>query len=70
MTIEELNKLEEKINNMVNGLKLLKDENKKLKDEIVELKKEASFSTQERQQVKQKVTTLIRLLDSIEQADK
>lgn len=66
MNIEELDKLEEKINDMVNRLKGLKDENKKLTAEIEELKKETSLNSHERDQVKQKVTTLIELIDSLE----
>ncbi len=66
MNIDELNKLEEKVKEMVNGLKLLKDENKKLKAELEELKKVASLSTEERTRIKEKVTTLIEMIDSIE----
>ncbi len=67
MNIEELNKLEEKVNHMVKQLKTLKDENKKLKTELEKLKKETSVNTEERDQVKQKVVSLIQLIDSIEQ---
>ncbi|MCP5105972.1 MAG: hypothetical protein GY950_21475 [bacterium] len=66
MDIEELNKLEEKVNNMVNQLKLLKDENKKLKSDIAKFSKESSVNTEERNRIKKKVTTLIELIDSIE----
>lgn len=66
MNIDELNKLEEKVKEMVNGLKLLKDENKKLKAELEELKKVASLSTEERTRIKEKVATLIEMIDSID----
>lgn len=66
MNIEELNKLEEKVNGMVNTLKLLKDENKKLKTEMAALKVDSSSKEEERNLIKQKVTTLIELLDSLE----
>ncbi|MCP4146500.1 MAG: hypothetical protein GY757_02005 [bacterium] len=66
MNIEELNKLEEKVNNMVNSLKLLKNENEKLQLEIDELKNESSLNAEERTQIKDKVSTLIQLIDSIE----
>lgn len=66
MNIEELDKLEGKIYDMVNRLKGLKDENMKLSAEIEELKKETSLNSHERDQVKQKVTTLIELIDSLE----
>jgi hypothetical protein len=66
MNIDELNRLEEKVKAMVNGLKLLKDENKKLKAELEELKKVASLSTEERTRIKEKVATLIEMIDSID----
>jgi uncharacterized protein YukE len=67
MEIDELDKLEVKVNNMVNQLKSVKDENKKLKSQLELLKKETSVNTEERNLIKQKVTALIDLLDSIEQ---
>ena len=66
MDLEEFNKLEEKVNNLVNMLKRLKDENKKLRIEISEYKKGASQLDKERDDVKQKVKSLIQLIDSIE----
>lgn len=66
MELEEFNKLEEKVNNLVNMLKRLKDENKKLRIEISEYKKGASQLDKERDDVKQKVKSLIQLIDSIE----
>lgn len=67
MNIEELDKLEGKVNDMVNKLKLLKDENKKLNTEIEDLKKETTLNSDERNQVKRKVAALIELIDSLEQ---
>ncbi len=67
MNIDELNQLEEKVNHMVNRLKALKDENKKLKSQLDGLQKESSVNIEERGQIKQKVSALIELLDSIEQ---
>lgn len=67
MNIEELDKLEGKINHMVNKLKLLKDENTKLTAEIEDLKKETTLNSDERSQVKRKVAALIELIDSLEQ---
>ena len=66
MDIDELNKLEEKVKKMVKMLKLLKDENKKLKAELEDLKRVASLSTEERTRIKEKVTTLIEMIDSID----
>jgi FtsZ-binding cell division protein ZapB len=67
MNIEELDKLEGKVNDMVNKLKLLKDENKKLAAEIEDLQKETTLNSDERNQVKRKVAALIELIDSLEQ---
>lgn len=66
MDIDEFNKLEEKVNNLVNSLKLLKNENKKMKHELAELKKGASQLDTERDEIRKKVTSLIELIDSIE----
>jgi FtsZ-binding cell division protein ZapB len=66
MDIEEFNKLEEKVNNLVNSLKVIKNENKKLKLELSELKKGASQLDIERDEIRKKVTSLIELIDSIE----
>jgi FtsZ-binding cell division protein ZapB len=66
MDIDEFNKLEEKVNNLVNSLKLLKNENKKMKHELAELKKGASQLDTERDEIRKKITSLIELIDSIE----
>lgn len=66
MELDELNQLEEKVKSLVNILKMVKEENQKLKAELDRLKKASSVSSQERQQIKKKVETLIGLIDSIE----
>lgn len=66
MDIEEFNKLEEKVKNLVGVLTHLKDENKKLKLEMSEYKKGASELDKERNEVKMKVKSLIELIESIE----
>lgn len=66
MDIEEFNKLEEKVNNLVHSLKILKNENKKLHLELNELKKGATQVDSERNEIKKKITSLIELIDSIE----
>lgn len=66
MDIEEFNKLEEKVKNLVGVLKHLKDENKKLKIEMSDYKKGASELDKERNEVKLKVKSLIELIESIE----
>lgn len=66
MDIEEFNKLEEKVKNLVGVLTHLKDENKKLKIEMSDYKKGASELDKERNEVKLKVKSLIELIESIE----
>ena len=66
MELVELNNLEEKIKNLVDNLKRLKEENEKLKMQVEQFKKESSLKSEERAEIKKKVTTLIELIDSIE----
>ncbi len=66
MELGEFNRLEEKIRDLVNTLKLLKNENNNLKQQLEQLKKESSVKNDERLEIKKKVTTLIELIDSIE----
>ncbi len=65
MEIDEFIKLEEKVHNLVKTLKLLKDENNRLKLELEKFKKESSLFDGERSEIKQKITALIELIDSI-----
>jgi hypothetical protein len=67
MELEDLNKLEEKVRNLVNSLKTAKEENQKLKAVLESQKKESASSNQERLKIKKKVENLIQLIDSIEQ---
>jgi chromosome segregation ATPase len=66
MDMEEFNKLEEKVNNLVNVLKKLKEENKKLRLELGEQKKDATLLDEERLEVKNKIKSLIELIESID----
>ena len=66
MDMEEFNKLEEKVNNLVNVLKKLKEENKTLRIELGEKKKDATILDKERIEVKNKIKSLIQLIESIE----
>jgi len=66
MELEELNKLEEKVKNLVERSKLLKEENENLKIQIQQLKKDSTVKNEERSEIKKKVTTLIALIDSLE----
>ncbi|MGE5343656.1 MAG: cell division protein ZapB [Candidatus Omnitrophota bacterium] len=66
MELDELNKLEEKVKNLVENLKHFRDENEKLKTEIQQLQHESSINNDERTQIKSKVNTLIEMIDSLE----
>ena len=66
MELEELNKLEEKVKNLVDRSKLLKEENEHLKTQLQQLKKDSTIKNEERLEIKKKVTTLIALIDSLE----
>jgi len=63
--MESLNKLEDKIREMVSNLELLKKENEKLKKTINEISHEHKLGETEKEQIKKKVTALIGLIDSI-----
>jgi septation ring formation regulator EzrA len=67
MQLEDLNQLEVKVKNLVNHLKIVKEENIRLKNDIDALKKASSVNDEERQLVKKKVENLIEMIDSIEQ---
>lgn len=66
MELDELNQLEEKVKNLVDDLKRLKGENEHLKRELQQMKKESTGKNQERIEIKKRVTTLIELIDSLE----
>lgn len=66
MELDELGKLEEKVKNLVDSLKNYKEENEKLKSELDHLVKESSLNNEERTRIRQKVATIIDLIDSIE----
>ena len=64
--MEEFNKLEEKITNLVKNLKTLKDENNKLKSQLTQFKQGATELDKERAEIKTKVQSLIDMIDSLE----
>jgi septation ring formation regulator EzrA len=66
MELDELNKLEDKVKNLVENLKRLNSENQSLKLELEQMKKESSVNNEERIEIKKKVNTLIELIDSLE----
>ena len=66
MDMEEFNKLEEKITNLVKNLKTLKDENSKLTSQLTQFKQGATELDKERTEIKTKVQSLIDMIDSLE----
>ena len=66
MELDDFNRLEEKIRDLVNTLKLLKSENNNLNEQLEQLKKESSLKNDERLEIRKKVTTLIELIDAVE----
>jgi FtsZ-binding cell division protein ZapB len=67
MSLKDFDKLEEKINRMVNGLKTLREENQKMKKELQTIKQDSSQRDGEKNEIKKKITALIELVDSIEE---
>jgi chromosome segregation ATPase len=65
MSFKEFDKLEEKINRLIAGLKALRDENQKLKKELHEIKHDSSQRDSEKNEIRKKIASLIDLVDSI-----
>jgi len=65
MSFKEFDKLEEKINRLIAGLKALRDENQKLKKELQEIKHDSSQRDSEKSEIRKKIASLIDLVDSI-----
>jgi len=66
MDLNDLDKLELKVKSLVDNLILVKEENRRLQTELEQSRNQSSVNTQERQEIKKKVETLIELIDSIE----
>ncbi len=66
MNIEDLNKLEEKVKKMVTNLELLRNENAVLTEKLKDLRNESSINNTEKDQIKKRVKSLIKLIESIE----
>ncbi len=66
MNIEDLSRLEIKINNLVGNIKELRDENSRLKMKLEDANKETTELDRERSEIKNKVTSLIELIESVE----
>lgn len=65
MSFKEFDKLEEKINRLIAGLKALRDENQKLKKELQGCKQDSSQRDGEKSEIRKKIASLIDLVDSI-----
>ncbi len=65
MSFKEFDKLEEKINRLISGMKALRDENQKLKKELQEIKHDSSQRDSEKSEVRKKIASLIDLVDSL-----
>lgn len=65
MSFKEFDKLEEKINRLIAGMKALRDENQKLKKELQEIKHDSSQRDSEKNEVRKKIASLIDLVDSL-----
>ncbi len=65
MGFKEFDKLEEKINRLIAGMKALRDENQKLKKELQEIKHDSSQRDSEKSEIRKKIASLIDLVDSI-----
>jgi len=66
MPVSDLDRLEEKINRIVVQMKALQGENLALKERIEQLEKDAVSMDSENSEIRSKVETMIRLIDSIE----
>lgn len=62
---KEFDKLEEKINRLIAGMRALRDENQKLKKELQESKHDSSQRDSEKNEVRKKIASLIDLVDSL-----
>ena len=67
MDINEFGKLENKIKNIVSNYMQLKEENQKLKQELESIKRNKAENDKERNEIKEKIKSLIDIIDSIEQ---
>ncbi len=64
-SFKEFDKLEEKINRLISGMKALRDENQKLKKELHDVKQDSSQREGEKSEIRKKIASLIDLVDSI-----
>ena len=67
MSLKDFEKLEIKIKHIVNEIKQLKADNTRLKTENMNMKEELSGSLEDRNEIRKKVTGLIKIIDDIEE---
>ncbi len=66
MSLKDFEKLEIKIKQIVNEIKQLKADNTRLKTENMNMKEELSGSLEDRNEIRKKVTSLLKIIDDIE----
>jgi regulator of replication initiation timing len=64
-SFKEFDKLEEKINRLISGMKALRDENQKLKKQLHDVQHDSSQREGEKSEIRKKIASLIELVDSI-----
>jgi regulator of replication initiation timing len=64
-SFKEFDKLEEKINRLIGGMKALREENQKLRKELQEIKRDTSQRDSEKSEIRKKIASLIDLVDSL-----
>jgi hypothetical protein len=64
-SFKEFDKLEEKINRLIAGMRALRDENQKLKKELQDSKHDSSQRDSEKGEIRKKIASLIDLVDSL-----
>lgn len=66
MSIKDFDKLEERINHVLENLKQLREENQQLKEKLNGFQQEADQSIEEKEEIKKRVNSLLTLLETIE----
>ncbi len=65
--LKEFDKLEERIRALVKTVRALREENERLKRQLHEFQESTSQKDTERTEIKKKITSLMALVDSLEQ---
>jgi len=67
-SLKEFDKLEERIARLVQNMRALREENQKLKQQMTEIKQSTSQRDSEKTEIKKKITALLELVDSADDA--